>query len=67
MIMYRVNKMGMPPFVALTTPVSRGKHVGSITKEQVIELKERGLTQKQISEMLNCSLKTVRRRLSSNN
>lgn len=67
MVMYRVNKMGMPPFVELTTPVSRGKHVGSITKEQVIELRERGLTQKQISEMLNCSLKTVRRRLSSNN
>lgn len=60
MVMYRVNKMGMEPFVALVTPVSRNN---SITKEQVIELKERGMTQKQISEMLQCSIKTVRRRL----
>lgn len=63
MVMYRVNKKGMEPFVALTTPVTRGKNVNSITKEQVIELREKGMTVKQISDMLGCSEKTIGRRL----
>lgn len=63
MVMYRVNKKGMEPFVALTTPVTRGKNANSITKEQVIELREKGMTVKQISDMLGCSEKTVGRRL----
>lgn len=63
MVMYRVNKKGMKPFVALITPVSRGKNLNEITKEQIIELKEKGMTQKQIADMLGCSLKTVGRRL----
>lgn len=60
MVMYRVNKKGMEPFDALTKPVARKM---KITREQVIELKERGITQKQIAEILGCSLKTVQRRI----
>lgn len=63
MVMYRVNKKGMKPFIALTTPVTRGKNVCDITKEQVMELKEKGMTQKQIADMLGCSVKTVGRRM----
>ena len=63
MVMYRVNKKGMTPFEALTTPVKRCKNVGSITKEQVIELKDRGMTHKQVADMLGCSVNTVEKRL----
>lgn len=63
MVMYRVNKKGMKPFVALTTPVTRSKNVYKITKEQVMELREKGMTQKQIADMLGCSVKTVRKRM----
>lgn len=65
MVMYRVNKKGMTPFEALTTPVKRCKNVGSITKEQVIELKSRGMTHIQVANMLGCSVKTVKNRLNS--
>ena len=63
MIMYRVNEKGMKPFEALVTPVKRGNNVKNITKEQVIELQQRGMTQKQISDFLGCSINTVKRRL----
>lgn len=63
MVMYRVNKKGMKPFDALISPVTRGKNVYDITPEQVIELKEKGMTIKQISKMLDCSERTVERRL----
>jgi len=63
MVMYRVNKKGMDPFVALVTPVTASKNARSVTKEQVIELRERGMTYKQISEFLDCSEETVKRRL----
>lgn len=53
----------MRPFDALITPVTRGKNVKSITKEQVLVLKDKGMTIKQISEMLSCSETTVGRRL----
>ena len=63
MVMYRVNEKGMNPFEALVTPVKRGNNVKNITKEQVIELQQRGMTQKQISDFLGCSINTVKRRL----
>lgn len=63
MVMYRVNKKGMKPFDALTEPVTRGKNLNEITKEQVLELRERGMTVKQIAEMLRCSETTVGRRI----
>lgn len=63
MVMYRVKTKKMKPFEALITPVTRGKHVNEITKEQVIELKERGMTLRQIAEFLDCSETTVGRRL----
>ena len=63
MIMYRVNEKGMKPFEALVAPVKRGNNVKNITKEQVIELQQRGMTQKQISDFLGCSINTVKRRL----
>lgn len=63
MVMYRVNTKKMTPFEALITPVTRGKNANKITKEQILELKERGMTQKQIADILNCSVNTVRRRL----
>lgn len=65
MVLYRVNEKGMSPFDALITPVSRGKNVGSITREQVMELRSRGMTIKQIAEMLGCSIKTVNKRIKS--
>lgn len=48
MIMYRINKKGMEPFEALVTPVTRGKNCknSNISKEAVIELKEKGMTKK---------------------
>ena len=55
MVMYRVNEKNMSPFEALITPVTRGKNVNNITKEQVLELKDKGMTIKQIAEMLSCS------------
>ena len=63
MVMYRVNEKNMSPFEALITPVTRGKNVSNITKEQVLELKDKGMTIKQIAEMLSCSETTVGRRL----
>ena len=63
MVIYRVNEKGMKPFEALVTPVKRGRNVKNITKEQVIELQQRGMTQKQISDFLGCSINTVKRRL----
>lgn len=63
MVIYRVNEKGMMPFEALVTPVKRGSNVKNITKEQVIELQQRGMTQKQISDFLGCSINTVQRRL----
>lgn len=63
MVIYRVNEKGMSPFEALVTPVKRGSNVKNITKEQVIELQQRGMTQKQISDFLGCSINTVQRRL----
>ncbi len=63
MVMYRINTKKMSPFEALITPIRRGKNVNEITKEQILELKARGMTQKQISDFLGCSLNTVRRRL----
>ena len=63
MVIYRVNEKGMRPFEALVTPVKRGSNVKNITKEQVIELQQRGMTQKQISDFLGCSIDTVQRRL----
>lgn len=63
MVIYRVNEKGMKPFEALVTPVKRGSNVKNITKEQVIELQQRGMTQKQISDFLGCSINTVQRRL----
>lgn len=63
MVMYRVKTKKMKPFEALITPVTRGKNAHDITKEQVIELRERGMTYKQISDFLNCSVSLVRSRL----
>lgn len=63
MVMYRIKTKKMKPFEALITPVTRGKNVNKITKEQVLELREKGMTIKQISEFLECSKKTVGRRL----
>lgn len=62
MVMYRVNEKNMNPFEALTTPVSGHTGCSKVTSEQVIELKEKGMTIKQISEMLDCSITTVARR-----
>lgn len=63
MIYYRVNEKNMSPFLALITPVKRGDNVNEISNEKVIALKDKGMTNKQISEMLDCSVTTVRRRL----
>lgn len=63
MIMYRINTKNMSPFEALITPVSRNKKANEITKEQVIELQQRGMTQKQIADFLDCSITTIQRRL----
>ena len=49
--------------IILVTSVKRGNNVKNITKEQVIELQQRGMTQKQISDFLGCSINTVKRRL----
>lgn len=65
MVMYRINTKKMSPFLALITPVTRGKNSNNITSEQVIELRSRGMTIKQIAEMLCCSETTVDRRLKS--
>ena len=63
MIMYRIKKKKMKPFEALISPVTRGENANEISKEQVLELKERGMTQKQIADVLSCSVATVKRRL----
>lgn len=63
MVMYRVLKKGMDPFDALSEPVTRGPNVNNITSEQCYELRQRGMTIRQISDMLGCSKTTVRRRL----
>lgn len=63
MVMYRVNEKNMLPFEALVTPVTRGKYANDVTKEQVMELRDKGMTIKQIANMLSCSEKTINRRL----
>lgn len=63
MVMYRIKSKKMKPFEALVAPVTRGKSATEITKEQVLELKEKGLTYKQIAKKLDCSKTTVQRRL----
>lgn len=63
MVMYRINKKNMKPFDALIEPVTRGKNCLNVSKEQVLELKERGMTHKQIADFLGCSKKTIERRL----
>jgi hypothetical protein len=69
MVMYRVKTMGMSPFNALITPVKRSKHTNKmgVTVEEVLELKERGMTGKQIAEFLGCSKNTVYRRIQESN
>lgn len=63
MVMYRVKTKKMKPFEALITPVTRGKNATEVTKEQILELQERGMTYKQIAEQLGCSKTTIQRRL----
>lgn len=63
MVMYRVKTKKMKPFQALITPVKRCENVKDITKDQIMELKEKGMTQKQIADFLGCSLKTVKRKI----
>lgn len=63
MVMYRVKTKKMNPFLALVTPVRRGENPNDITKEQVQELREQGMTYKQIAEKLDCSVTTIQRRL----
>lgn len=63
MVMYRVNVKGMEPFEALTLPVTRGKNALNITVEQVLELRERGMTIKQIASFFGCSKHAIEDRL----
>lgn len=63
MVMYRIKTKKMQPFLALITPVTRGENANDITKERVEELREKGMTYKQIAKYLGCSATTVQRRL----
>lgn len=63
MVMYRVKVKKMKPFDALTAPVTRGKNSKQITKEEILELQAKGMTQKQIADSLDCCVNTVQRRL----
>lgn len=63
MVLYRLKTKKMTPIEAFTAPITRGKNAVRINKNNIIELRERGMTYKQIADFLNCSVETVRRRI----
>lgn len=63
MVLYRLKTKKMTPIEAFTAPITRGKNAVRINKNNIIELRERGMTYKQIADFLNCSVETIRRRI----
>lgn len=63
MVMHRVRTMGMKPIEALSRPVKRANNTYGITVENVVDLRKKGMTIRQIATSLGCSKNTVKRRL----